>query len=152
MNKLLPVLLGVIVISSCSRWRQREWPDPKVVLPSNTWEFYEHLYVHYTEPGRDCRLPQYLVYREDGTGFFTYPNSCDSPKVDSIKFTWSYNAKTYRLSYKFQNGPYIGLMMAESQVAADYDRVILTCRTPEFSFHTATHYLIDGNFRPVTTP
>ena len=152
MGKLLPALSVVLFVSSCGRWEPKVMPDPKVVLPSNTWELVEHLYANYSDAERDCRLPKYMVYREDGTGYFYYPNSCDSPKVDTLKFTWSYDYDEYRIIYKFKNGPIRGDMTALNQlIGADYDWVSLTCRTPDYSFHSNTKRLIDGNYRPVIT-
>ena len=150
MRKLLPALSVLFFVSSCGRWEPKVLPDPKVVLPSNTWELVEHGNVQYSGLDRDCRLPQYMVYREDGTGYFYYPNSCDSPKVDTLKFKWSYDYKTYRLKYQFTSGPIIGYMTAENQlVSADYDWVSLICRSAEYSFYTGTKRLIDGNYRPI---
>jgi hypothetical protein len=150
MKQLMPALLVLTIVSGCSKWRPKEMPDPKVVLPGNTWELVEHLQVTYPATDRDCRLPQYMVYREDGTGFFYYPNSCDSPKVDTLKFRWSYDYDSYRLIYTFTNGPILGNMTAECQlITADYDWVALTSRTASYSYYSGTKRLIDGNYRPI---
>jgi hypothetical protein len=150
MRKLLPALSVLFIVSSCGRWEPKVMPDPKVVLPSNTWELVEHTSVPFSGASRDCRLPKYMVYREDGTGYFYYDNLCDSPKMDTLKFKWSYDYQYYRLKYQFTSGPVVGYMTAENQlITADYDWVALTCRTIEYSYYTGTKRLIDGNYRPI---
>lgn len=151
MKKLLSALLLLFIASSCSKWRPKEYPDPKLVLPSNTWELFSHNYVPYSGLARDCRLPKYMVYREDGTGYFYYEDLCDSPRTDTQKFNWSYIEKTQRIMFHFTSGKIIGSGDAEVHVIAAYDDIVtLDCRTSAYSIHEAETRLIDGNYRPIS--
>jgi|GEM_PF-5912117 len=150
MNKLLLALLATsLVFFSCKKWRPKEYPDPNDVLISAQWELEEHLNVPYDSTAPDCRLPKYLTFNEDKTGYYYYPNPCDSPGIDTLKFTWYYKPNDYRLYLQFQNLVAATGTAGLQFIICDYDMLRMINRTLYFVPHGSTKQLIDGNFRPV---
>ncbi|GAA4461362.1 hypothetical protein GCM10023093_05880 [Nemorincola caseinilytica] len=145
-GSLLLVLVLLLGLWGCTKWRPKEYPDPNEVLPTAVWKLNFYDMAGYET---DCRVPTTVVFNKDKTGFYYYANACDSPKIDTIKFSWYYNKGELRLMLTIKSGPDIGKVAQNQFIVCDYDQVNMICRSGNMSVYSKTRHLVDGYFKPL---
>jgi hypothetical protein len=144
MKRVMVALAAMVCVAGC-KYREKEQPDPKEVLPSNVWEFENHFYVN-TDPGNpyNCAVPHYLVFNKDRSGYYTYEHPCDSSGPDTLRFTWSISTDKLYVRMILNKAEFV----ENKFIICDYDMVRMDARTWSYTYLQKPFHMIDGNYRP----
>lgn len=151
MRKILLAVAALGVVAGCSKlkYREKERPDPNEVLPSNVWEFETHFNEEFLPGSPDsCKLPRYLVFKNNNTGFYTYDHPCDSTGMDTLHFTWSLSKDKLNLNQVLSMTATQKEYTWSKFIICDYDMVRFEARNTNFKSDHHPSMIIDGYFKP----
>lgn len=125
MKKLLFLAVaGLLLLASCSKlkWKEKDKPDPRDVFVSTTWQMDEYIVPVY-DINQDCRIARELVFRKDSTGYYYYPNKCDSTDKDTLTFMWWVSRDNTKLYFNYMDSVYVSTAYTLRIYYADYDMI-----------------------------